>query len=114
MRVYELRQTDFDRSLSNSSGRLSKEFITQYNGEVINVPVEEILSLKVGEAYCKIGQHSFFMKTYLADQSPDYRRAEHIASRSRRGYGVKSQEEKRKTVKAKQQPFDDVDPSEVF
>ena len=98
----------------DDAGRLSKEFVTQYNGEVTNVPVEEILSLKVGEAYCKIGQHSFFMQTYLADQSPEYGRAEYIASRSRRGYGVKPQEEKGKTVKAKQQPFDDVDPSKVF
>ena len=75
----------------DDAGRLSKEFVTQYNGEVTNIPVEEILSLKVGQAYCKIGQHSFFMGTYLADQSPEYGRAEYIASRSRRGYSVKSQ-----------------------
>jgi type IV secretory pathway TraG/TraD family ATPase VirD4 len=43
--------------------KLSKEFISQYNGEVINVPSEELLSLKTGQAYCKIGQHSFFMQT---------------------------------------------------
>jgi hypothetical protein len=50
--------------------KFSREFITSYNGEIINIPEEEILSLRVGDAWCKIGQHSFEMKTYLADSRP--------------------------------------------
>jgi hypothetical protein len=96
---------------SDDAARLSKEFVTQYNGQVINVPVEEILSLRVGQAFCKIGQHSFFMQTYLADQVSDSWRMEYIASRSRQRYGAKFQEE----LKAKEQDTpDDVDPSKVF
>ena len=99
----------------DDASRMSKEFITEYNGEVINVPLQEILSLKVGEAYCKIGQHSFFMRTYLADQTPDYERARYITSRSRKNYGVESQKEQRETAKAeKQQAFDDIDPTKIF
>jgi len=99
----------------DDASRMSKEFITEYNGEVINVPLQEILSLKVGEAYCKIGQHSFFMRTYLADQSPDYERARYITARSRNNYGVESQKEQRETAKTeKQQASDEIDPTRVF
>lgn len=99
----------------DDASRMSKEFITEYNGEVINVPLQEILSLKVGEAYCKIGQHSFFMRTYLADQAPDYERARYITARSRKNYGVESHKEQRETAKSeKQEAFDEIDPTKVF
>ena len=97
---------------ADDANRLSKEFISQYNGEVVNVPSDELLSLKTGESYCKIGQHSFFMQTYLADQSPDHSRIGHIVSRSRRTYGV-TQKEPAESAKEKGR-FDDVDPTKVF
>jgi hypothetical protein len=99
----------------DDASRLSKELITQYNGEVINVPSEELLSLKTGQAYCKIGQHSFFMQTYLADQSPDQSRSNYIITQSRRNYGVKYQKTP-DNVERKQKDFDDedIDPSKVF
>lgn len=95
--------------------KLSKELISQYNGEVMNVPPEELLSLKTGQAYCKIGQHSFFMETYLADQSPNLNRVGRIISRSRRNYGVNYQNA-HEYVKGKQKSFndEDIDPSKVF
>jgi len=74
------------------ASRLAKEFISEYNGEIINVPEEEFLSLKVGQAYCKIGRHSFFMQTYLADQYPDRERARLIIEESRKNYGVSARE----------------------
>ena len=99
----------------DDASRMSKEFITEYNGEVTNIPLQEILSLKVGESYCKIGQHSFFMRTYLADRTPDYERAKHITSRSRNSYGVKPDDEQYEAAKVeKQQAFNDIDPAEVF
>ena len=57
------------------ASRLAKEFITEYDGEMIHIPEGAFLGLKVGQAYCKIGRHSFFMQTYLADQYPDRDRA---------------------------------------
>ena len=69
--------------------KISKEFITDINGEMIHIPPEEILRLKVGEAYCKIARTTFFMKTYLADQSPDVTRARLMMHRSRENYGRK-------------------------
>ena len=99
---------------ADDARKLSKEFITQYNGEVISVSPDELLSLKVGQACCKIGQHSFFMQTYLADQSPDRDRADHIVYRSRQSYGVKPQEDSSEPEKARQKRFDGIDPSKVF
>ena len=89
----------------DDASKLSKELITQYNGEV----------LKTGQAYCKIGQNSFFMQTYLADQAPDHNRANYIISQSRRNYGVNAKKEK-PTETRKQKDFDDedIDPSRVF
>lgn len=68
--------------------KFSKELVTIYDGEVINIPEEEILKLKVGQAWCKVGQNSFLMQTYLEDQHPDSRRAAYVIERSRRNYGV--------------------------
>jgi hypothetical protein len=68
--------------------KFSKELVTLYDGEVINIPEEEILKLKVGQAWCKIGQNSFLMQTYLEDQHPDSRRAAYVIERSRRNYGA--------------------------
>jgi hypothetical protein len=67
--------------------RFSREFITECDGEILNVPEEEILRLKVGQAWCKMGQHAFKMQTYLADQRSYPRRVQQIIERSRQNYG---------------------------
>jgi hypothetical protein len=69
------------------SSKFSKELITTQNGEIINIPEEEILRLKVGQCWCKIGQYAFLMHTYLADQRPDHERAEYIVQKARFNYG---------------------------
>ena len=66
--------------------RFSREFITEYDGEILNVP-EGDLRLKVGQAWCKMGQHAFKMQTYLADQRSYPSRVRQIIERSRRNYG---------------------------
>lgn len=68
--------------------KFSKELVTLYDGAVVNIPAEEILRLKVGEAWCKIGQHAFLMRTYLADQHPDHERARWIIEQARRNYAL--------------------------
>lgn len=70
--------------------KFSKELITAHNGEITNIPEEKILSLKVGQAWCKIGQHSLLLNTYLADQHPDQERAMRIIEHARRNYGAKA------------------------
>src|SRR5206468_472767 len=72
--------------------RFSRELVTTYDGEIITVPEEQILQLKVGQAWCKIGQHAFKMQTFLADQHPSQKRARYIVERSRRNYGLPAPE----------------------
>jgi hypothetical protein len=69
------------------SSKFSKELITTQNGEIINIPEEEVLRLKVGQCWCKIGQQAFLMHTYLADQHPDRNRVEYIVQKARFNYG---------------------------
>jgi hypothetical protein len=51
------------------------------------MPPEELLRLKVGEAWGKIGKTVFPLKTWLADQHPDPVRAKFVIEQSRINYG---------------------------
>ena len=123
MIAFNVSQTD--------AARLSKEFVTEFNGQIINAQDEEFLSLKVGQAICKIGRHAFFMQTYLADQRPDFERARKIIERSKENYGVPPAEieyepqiedetkagEKEPPPKKRSKADDilkDIDPSKIF
>jgi len=70
--------------------KISKEFIDEnIFGEITKLEPEELLTLETGEAFCKIGKNFFKMKTYLADQYPDFNRAEQVIESSKRNYGIK-------------------------
>lgn len=69
------------------AARFAKEFITTYNGEILHVDEDDLLRLRTGQAFCKIGQTSFLMHTYLADQHPSQARAQYVIERARRNYG---------------------------
>jgi type IV secretory pathway VirB4 component len=104
--------------------RFSKEFVTEYDGEVLNVPEEEILRLKVGQAWCRMGQHAFLMHTKLASQRPLSKRARYIIERARSNYGralpppslddsFSAAMPAGERLKA-HEPLDDLDPGSVF
>ena len=108
---------------SADATKLSQELITNFNGEIDHIPADDILSLKVGEAYCKIGQSSFFMRTRLADQSPDFQRAKMIIEHSRKAYGKKpmGRHERHETIpdatlkdNVEEDAFKDFDPDKLF
>src|SRR5207244_1509703 len=67
--------------------KFSREFVTEYNGEILTVPEEEILRLKVGQAWCKMGRSAFLMHTYLAPGTTSSGRAAKIMQLSRRNFG---------------------------
>jgi hypothetical protein len=97
--------------------KFSRELITTYDGEVINIPEQEILRLKVGQAWCKMGQHAFLMNTYLANDRGSQPWAQQVIRRSRENYGTPLQtvESRPKAVaKASSDLLDDLDPSQVF
>ena len=101
--------------------RIAKEFVTEYDGEILSTPPEELLGLRVGETYCKIGQTSFRMTTRMVEQEADHRRAEQVINLSRSAHGVASLMDKDAAVSYENEtgtgrgfPLDDIDPSEVF
>jgi hypothetical protein len=68
--------------------KLSKEFqIEGKDGQLCDLPPSELLSLRPGEAYIKIGTQSFFLKTRLFTIPARDNRAEEIMNRSARNYG---------------------------
>jgi hypothetical protein len=97
--------------------RFSKEFIVDMGMESEYLPPEELLRLKVGEAWGKIGKTVFPLRTALADQHPDRMRAKAVIERSRFNYGVSAiQETRNAKTRSLQSPQIDneVDPSKVF
>lgn len=74
------------------AAKLAKELIRTENGELVHVEPEQILSLKVGQAFCKVGQQSFPMQTYLADQNPNQNRARLVAERAMENRGIQPNE----------------------
>jgi hypothetical protein len=72
---------------SADAAKLCKEFVMAFGQEAEHIPDDFLLTLKVGEAWGKIGRTVFPFKTWLADQSPDPSRAKEVIERSRMNYG---------------------------
>jgi hypothetical protein len=72
------------------AAQLTQEYPVDLGREITYVPVEEFVSLKVGEAWGKIGKSVFPLKTALAPQQADFTRTKTVIERSRRNYGIKS------------------------
>jgi hypothetical protein len=67
--------------------KLCHEFVIDMGAEADHIPPEELLRLKVGDAWGKIGKTVFPLKTWLADQHPDPVRAKFVIEQSRINYG---------------------------
>jgi hypothetical protein len=92
----------------------NQEFALDMGGKVEYIPPEEFITLKVGEAWEKIGKSVFPLKTALAPQQPDFTRTKEVIDRSRQNYGLKARtngvtkrESPQKSVAAEEEfPFD--------
>ena len=80
---------------------LHQEFAIDMGGKVEYVPPEEFITLKVGEAWGKIGKSVFPLKTALAPQQPDFTRTKAVIDRSRKNYGLSSRTDTYKRVEPK-------------
>jgi hypothetical protein len=69
---------------------LTQEYPVDTGVKIEYVPVEEFVSLKVGEAWGKIGKSVFPLKTALAPQKPDFTRTKTVIERSAQNYGITS------------------------
>jgi type IV secretory pathway TraG/TraD family ATPase VirD4 len=98
----------------NDAVRLSHEFVSEENGQMTPLNPGELVSLRTGEAYAKIGNNTFFMTTSLFTVPPDILRAKEIIEASRLNYGVKPPEGGSPRNSRTPPPDDDPDPSQVF
>lgn len=106
----------FQVSQSDAS-KIAKEFVTEVDGEVVQAEPEELLRLRIGEAFCRIGETSFLLKTELFDRKPDHDLARRVIETSRLKYGGSrsASEPRPKSAESPDDlPFKDLDPGEVF
>lgn len=68
--------------------KLHKEFLLSMGEQADHIPTDFLQTLKVGEAWGKIGSTVFPFTTMLADQNPDPIRAKEVIERSRINYGM--------------------------
>jgi hypothetical protein len=106
--------------------KLAKEYLPGSRQGMDYMPPGELLNLKTGEAWGKIGKSCFFLSTALAPQQPDYSRAKEVIQRSRKNYGVRggwdTEAEGKRPREPKQTPKmlpitagdEPRDPSEIF
>ena len=92
----------------------TQEYPVDMGGKIAYVPVEEFVSLPVGQAWGKIGKSVFPLQTALAPQQPDFTRTKTVIERSRNNYGLhakpagKAQPHTQKTVAVSEEfPFDE-------
>lgn len=102
--------------------RLSGEFISKHQGETKTLDAGELVGLRVGSTYCRIGTTSFPMRTSQIHERPDYHRRDVIIQTSRKHFGKPTREAKavRQAVSGanatteETSGFGDIDPGEVF
>jgi hypothetical protein len=107
---------------STDAGKLCKEFVVALGNEADHIPDDFLLTLKVGQAWGKIGSTVFPLQTPLADQRPNPIRVKEIVERSRLLYGLRARREDIRPLQISpvQRPFvivpdeDALDPAKVF
>ena len=100
------------------ASRLSHEFLTQYDYDVEPLPPEELVRLRVGDSYCRIGQSTFPMRVPLVDAEPNSERAKAVIERSRAQFGIprlrKSEQIPPQQSASGSDPLAGIDPEGVF
>jgi hypothetical protein len=92
------------------SRRIGREMIGEVGGQPIPLDSSELLSLSVGEAYAKIGQTVFLLKTSLPPENPNLDAVREIVRRSRERWGVSQS----RLVSVSPHPLEAIDPAQVF
>ena len=104
----------------DDSAKLRKEFLLNVGNEAVPIPNDFLQTLKIGEAWGKIGSTVFPLKTALADQKPDLIRVKEVIERSRKNYSIKANSQPHngvdKPATSHHEPIndDDLDYTKVF
>ncbi len=77
---------------ASDAKRLGRELVGEVDGEAIALDPKELLSLRVGEAWCRISRNVFFLRTRNAPEDGSARVREEAVRRSRLRHGVEHTE----------------------
>ncbi|MEZ5358869.1 MAG: TraM recognition domain-containing protein [Candidatus Zixiibacteriota bacterium] len=97
--------------------KISREFISQYNNEILSLPADEFLRLPIGQTFCRIGKNSFPMTVPKMADRPDFTLAKRVIAASRHSYGIPRVlrlDDEVTNNGALDDPLDGIDPGEVF
>ena len=72
---------------SEDAHKLCRELLVERDGEMETLAPQQLLKLRVGQSYCKVGQQSFFMQTYPVSWAGDHQAARLSVESSRERYG---------------------------
>ena len=79
--------SSFGTSFTTAS-KFSKEFIRKDGPDIVHIPPEYIQYSNTGEAFCKIGNNSFFMQIDRFPIEENEEKIERVIQASRQNYGV--------------------------
>jgi hypothetical protein len=106
---------------ASDARRLGREMVGELDGETVPLDPQALLSLRVGETWCRIGRNVFFMATAPAPERGSAAVREEGIQRSRQRYGASSAAPSmpgRATVAAAvtddEKSIEDIDPGRVF
>ncbi len=99
---------------ADDASRLAKEFVTDWSGEILRLDANELLALRTGEAWCRIGRYSFPMRTYPPPSFGSAEVAEQIIQLSRQRYGWPVRIEGHQVQQEQRCDIEEIDPGKVF
>jgi hypothetical protein len=102
---------------ASDAKRLSREMVGEAMGEPVGLEPHALLSLQIGEAYCRVNRNVFSIKTFPPPAGPSERMRDTVIERSRENYGRRSGE--RSAGVTRQQmvtphSIEQIDPAAVF
>ena len=53
------------------ANKLSKEMLSEQDGQLKPTPPDQFVQLQIGETYCKLGRETFKMQTFQPTEKPN-------------------------------------------
>ncbi|MFH1681495.1 MAG: hypothetical protein ABIH26_12755 [Candidatus Eisenbacteria bacterium] len=103
---------------ASDAKRIGREMVGEIDGVPVPLEPDELLSLRVGEAFCKIERTVFHLKGEPPPEGGSASARDEAVRRSREGWGVRSGREAsasgREETEGPGERIEDIDPGQVF
>lgn len=96
--------------------RLARELVGEFDGQPVPLDPKELLSLRVGEAVCRVGRNVLRIKTEPVPETGRAAVRQEVIRRSRERYGcpVQGVGQSRLAARSRESTIDRLDPGQVF